>query len=100
MDNNPKFISWQIWRCYLVWDQNPYIVSLPILLLLGSTGALVLRAPSADIHSRFSFLATGVGILYSFERVVPQANIFVIQLQQWIIAFFSTALATNLIGTG
>ena len=45
-------------------------------------------------------VATGIGILYYFDRVVPEADIFVTQLQQWIVSFFSMTLATNLIGTG
>ncbi|KAF8325935.1 hypothetical protein F5887DRAFT_1199493 [Amanita rubescens] len=69
-----------IWRCYLAWDKNIFIVGFPILLLLGST-------------------ATGIGILYYFDRVVPDSDIFVTQLQQWIVSFFSMTLATNLIGT-
>ncbi|KAK2464141.1 hypothetical protein APHAL10511_003834 [Amanita phalloides] len=70
-----------IWRCYAIWDKNFFIIALPLLLLLGST-------------------ATGIGILYSFDRVVPEADIFVTQLQQWITSFFSMTLATNIIGTG
>lgn len=70
-----------IWRCYLAWDKNLFVIGFPILLLFGST-------------------VTGIGILYYFDRVVPQADIFVKQLQQWIISFFSMTLATNLIGTG
>ncbi|KAF8625050.1 hypothetical protein AX15_005580 [Amanita polypyramis BW_CC] len=70
-----------IWRCYLIWDRNLFIVGFPLLLLLGST-------------------ATGIGVLYSFSKVDPEANIFVEKLQQWIVSFFSLTLATNLIGTG
>lgn len=44
-------------------------------------------------------LASGIGILYSFARVVPQADIFVTELQNWITAFFSLTLATNIICT-
>ena len=45
-------------------------------------------------------LATGIGILYSFDKVVPQASIFVVQLGHWITAFFSMTFATNVICTG
>lgn len=44
--------------------------------------------------------ATGIGILYSFDKVVPQADIFVVQLGHWITAFFSMTFATNVICTG
>lgn len=43
--------------------------------------------------------ASGIGILYSFARVEPQADIFVIELQNWITAFFALTLATNIICT-
>ncbi|RDB26826.1 hypothetical protein Hypma_005347 [Hypsizygus marmoreus] len=68
-------------RCYLVWGSRLAVVAFPFLLLLGST-------------------VTGIGILYSFARVVPQAEIFVVELSQWIVAFFSMTLATNIICTG
>jgi len=67
-------------RCYYVWDRNLWVVAIPMLLLLGST-------------------ATGVGILYSFDKVTPEGQIFVHQLSQWIISFFSVTFATNVICT-
>ncbi|THU89262.1 hypothetical protein K435DRAFT_781700 [Dendrothele bispora CBS 962.96] len=69
-----------LYRCYLVWSRDKTIILFPALLLLGST-------------------ACGVGILYSFAKVVPEAEIFVDQLQDWIVSFFSLTLATNLICT-
>ena len=44
--------------------------------------------------------ATGIGILYSFDKVEPEASIFVVQLGHWITAFFSMTFATNVICTG
>jgi len=67
-------------RCYIVWGRRFSIIAFPLLLLMGST-------------------ATGVGILFSFARVVPEAEIFVVQLSQWIVSFFSMTLATNIICT-
>ncbi|KAI0673939.1 hypothetical protein C8Q78DRAFT_661406 [Trametes maxima] len=69
-----------LYRCYMVWG-NPLVVAVPFILLLGST-------------------ACGVGILYSFAKVVPEAEIFVDELQHWIVSFFSLTLATNIICTG
>ncbi|KAM5538492.1 hypothetical protein V8D89_007825 [Ganoderma adspersum] len=69
-----------LYRCYLVWEKKLFIIGFPFVLLLGST-------------------ATGVGILYSFDKVVPQASIFVVQLNHWITAFFSMTFATNVICT-
>ncbi|KAI0336217.1 hypothetical protein GY45DRAFT_1316329 [Cubamyces sp. BRFM 1775] len=69
-----------LYRCYLVWERQWIVVVFPCILLMGS-------------------LATGVGILYSFDKVVPQALIFVVQLGHWITAFFSMTFATNVICT-
>ncbi|KAJ8507793.1 hypothetical protein ONZ45_g9872 [Pleurotus djamor] len=67
-------------RCYLVWGRRLSVIAFPFVLLLGST-------------------ASGVGILYSMAHVVPKADIFVIQLQHWILTFFSMTLATNIVCT-
>ncbi|KAI0336216.1 hypothetical protein GY45DRAFT_590373 [Cubamyces sp. BRFM 1775] len=69
-----------LYRCYLVWN-DIRLVLVPLILLLGST-------------------ASGIGILYSFAKIVPEAEIFVTQLQRWIVSFFSFTLATNIICTG
>lgn len=69
-----------LYRCYLVWGRL-YVIIVPFILLLGST-------------------ASGIGILYSFAKVVPEAEIFVDELQHWILAFFSLTLTTNIICTG
>jgi len=70
-----------LFRCYLVWGSRYKIIAFPSLLLVGST-------------------VSGIGILYSFARVVPEAEIFVVELQNWILSFFSMTLATNIICTG
>ncbi|KAI8983404.1 hypothetical protein BD414DRAFT_418722 [Trametes punicea] len=69
-----------LYRCYLVWERKWTVIAFPCVLLLGST-------------------ATGIGILYSFDKVVPQASIFVVQLGHWITAFFSMTFVTNVICT-
>ena len=38
---NSLLIFRQIWRCYLAWDKNIFVVAFPLLLLLGSTGMLL-----------------------------------------------------------
>ncbi|KZT64356.1 hypothetical protein DAEQUDRAFT_769764 [Daedalea quercina L-15889] len=69
-----------LYRSYLVWGKKLWVIAFPFILLLGST-------------------ATGVGILYSFDKVDPEASIFVVQLGHWITAFFSMTFATNVICT-
>ncbi|KAH9923659.1 uncharacterized protein B0H18DRAFT_1120304 [Fomitopsis serialis] len=70
-----------LYRSYLVWGRKLWVIAFPFVLLLGST-------------------ATGVGILYSFDKVDPEASIFVVQLGHWITAFFSMTFATNVVCTG
>ncbi|EIN09223.1 hypothetical protein PUNSTDRAFT_134386 [Punctularia strigosozonata HHB-11173 SS5] len=72
--------SMVLYRCYLAWERKFTVIAFPLLCLFGST-------------------ATGIGILYSFDRVNPEANIFVHQLSQWITAFFSMTFATNVLCT-
>ncbi|KAF8962182.1 hypothetical protein BDZ97DRAFT_1702662 [Flammula alnicola] len=67
-------------RAYLVWGKRFYVIAFPCLLLLGSA-------------------VTGGGILFSFAKVEPEAEIFVVELGQWIVSFFSMTLATNIICT-
>ncbi|EJD00150.1 uncharacterized protein FOMMEDRAFT_30808 [Fomitiporia mediterranea MF3/22] len=69
-----------LYRCYLVWERRLIVIAFPFVLLLGST-------------------TCGVGILYSFAKVVPEAEIFVTELQDWIVSFFSLTLTTNIICT-
>ncbi|KAL5531102.1 hypothetical protein ACEPAG_3978 [Sanghuangporus baumii] len=69
-----------LYRSYLVWERKFRVIAFPCLLLLGST-------------------ACGIGILYSFAKVVPEAEIFVNELQNWIVSFFSLTLATNIVCT-
>ncbi|KAH9838081.1 uncharacterized protein C8Q71DRAFT_723302 [Rhodofomes roseus] len=69
-----------LYRSWLVWERKLWVIAFPFVLLLGST-------------------ATGVGILYSFDKVDPEASIFVVQLGHWITAFFSMTFATNAICT-
>ncbi|KAJ4483341.1 hypothetical protein J3R30DRAFT_3402085 [Lentinula aciculospora] len=66
-------------RCYIVWGRQWYTVAFPILLLLGST-------------------TSGIGILYSFAHI-GDAEVFAVQLQNWIVSFFSLTLSTNFICT-
>ncbi|PFH47786.1 hypothetical protein AMATHDRAFT_122242, partial [Amanita thiersii Skay4041] len=70
-----------LYRCYQVWGRRFEIVAFPFLLLLGTT-------------------TSGIGILYTFARVVPNAEVFVIQSRNWSLPFASLSLATNIIATG
>ncbi|KAH9923660.1 uncharacterized protein B0H18DRAFT_1120305 [Fomitopsis serialis] len=79
LSTSPRRSSAIVFSCYLVWG-TLWVIAVPFVLLLGST-------------------ASGIGILYSFAKVVPQADIFVDELQNWITSFFSLTLATNIICT-
>jgi len=68
-------------RCHIVWGRQWHIIIFPFLLLLGST-------------------VCGISILYYFAKIgEDQAQVFAMQLQNWIVSFFSLTLATNIICT-
>jgi len=68
-----------LYRCAIVWGYDWRVVAFPFLLLLGST-------------------TTAIGVLYSFAKTADGV-IFLQDLAQWILSFFSLTLATNLICT-
>jgi len=66
-----------IYRCYIVWGRNPYIIVLPILLLCGS-------------------ITSGIGI----EVVISSGtDLFASSLASWAMSFFSISLVQNVITT-
>jgi len=67
-----------IYRCSVVWQHNIWIIILPILLWV-------------------SCAVTGVGVITSFSRVSPEAQVF--SFARWVAAFFAITLATNVICT-
>ncbi|OCH89294.1 hypothetical protein OBBRIDRAFT_835928 [Obba rivulosa] len=71
-----------IYRCYILW-QSIWVVALPFLMW-------------------FAVLATGIGAV-TFCALTPvsgaHSGVFATHLGQWITAFYSSTLATNLITT-
>ena len=55
---NSLLIHWQIWRCYLAWDKNIFVVAFPLLLLLGSTG-MMLQYPVNTICRQETLIHSG-----------------------------------------
>ncbi|KAG7446120.1 uncharacterized protein BT62DRAFT_920151 [Guyanagaster necrorhizus] len=71
-----------IYRCYIVW-QNALIIAFPILGWIGTVVA-------------------GAHTIWSIARETGTINkdaIFVHQTQQWVVSFYSIALATNISAT-
>ena len=31
-------VVWKVWRCYIVWNKNWFIIGLPIIMILGEMG--------------------------------------------------------------
>jgi len=67
-----------IYRCYVVWGRNKYIIILPIFLLLGS-------------------LTSGIGIEVTIGT--EQSGLFATSLAHWATSFFSVSLVQNILTT-
>ncbi|KAK0492749.1 hypothetical protein EDD18DRAFT_452585 [Armillaria luteobubalina] len=71
-----------IYRCYIVW-QNLLVIALPVIFWIGTVVA-------------------GAHTIWSIARPIQQANpdtIFAHQTEQWVISFYSIAMATNISAT-
>ncbi|EJF59543.1 hypothetical protein DICSQDRAFT_64803 [Dichomitus squalens LYAD-421 SS1] len=69
-----------IYRAYIVW-QSPWVIVIPVLSYLGMV--------VAAIHTVWSIA----------QPTVDSSNIFLRQTGQWVLSFYSTTLATNLLAT-
>jgi len=67
-----------IYRCFIVWQRNIWVILLPLLLLV-------------------SCIVTGAGVLTNFSRISPNTEVF--SLTKWVATFFTMSLATNVICT-
>ncbi|KAI0753722.1 hypothetical protein C8Q74DRAFT_332339 [Fomes fomentarius] len=72
--------SFVTYRMYVVWNRMPFIVVLPILLLIATGVA-------------------GYGICYQLTQVTGTGAIFESNLVPWITSFFSLSLTTNVLAT-
>ncbi|KAK0191706.1 hypothetical protein F5146DRAFT_1049988 [Armillaria mellea] len=71
-----------IYRCYIVW-QSLLVIALPVVFWIGTVVA-------------------GTHTIWSIARPIEQENpdtIFAHQTEQWVISFYSIALATNISAT-
>ncbi|KAL4263549.1 hypothetical protein AB1N83_009742 [Pleurotus pulmonarius] len=69
-----------IYRCFILWNSDWRVIALPLLLLLGS-------------------FVSGCAVCALFADVGPTQSIFTSQLNPWIQAFSSIAVAQNIITT-
>jgi len=70
--------SCMIYRCFIVWQQNIWVVFLPLLLLVSCT-------------------VTGAGVVTNFSSVSPNTEVY--PFTKWVAAFCAMTLATNVICT-
>ncbi|KIK54235.1 hypothetical protein GYMLUDRAFT_249693 [Collybiopsis luxurians FD-317 M1] len=69
-----------LYRLYLVWNGDKRVV-LPLLVCFVAS------------------FGVGIGTLQAFARASPEAPVFITELQQWVVSFFSLTLATNFLCT-
>lgn len=69
-----------VYRCYIVWNYDYKIITVPIIMLLSTTVC--------------AYLA-----VYNFSQVHPGDNVFSSNIAGWGTALFSLSLATNIIVT-
>ncbi|THU98438.1 hypothetical protein K435DRAFT_660995, partial [Dendrothele bispora CBS 962.96] len=65
-----------LYRLYLVWNGDKRVVIPLLICFIASIGV-------------------GIGALQGFARASPQAPVFITELHQWIVSFFSLTLVTN-----
>ncbi|KAF4583656.1 hypothetical protein EYR38_002411 [Pleurotus pulmonarius] len=76
-----------IYRCFILWNSDWRVIALPLLLLLGSFGASARQPPDPRRN------------LTSRASATSLRSIFTSQLNPWIQAFSSIAVAQNIITT-
>jgi len=69
-----------IYRVFIVWGADYWIIIFPVLMLLGG-------------------VAAGIGACHSFAIASASAGIFKITLGNWIVSYFSITIALNVICT-
>ncbi|TFK37919.1 hypothetical protein BDQ12DRAFT_589292, partial [Crucibulum laeve] len=69
-----------LYRLYLVWNGDRRIVFPILICFIASIGV-------------------GIGALQAFARASPNAPVFISELQNWIVSFFSLTLFTNFSST-
>ncbi|KAK0205834.1 hypothetical protein DFS33DRAFT_1310119 [Desarmillaria ectypa] len=90
-----------IYRCYVVW-QSLFIIALPVVFWIGTVG---MSAFYALRHLQGIYtppLVAGAHTIWSIAKPVGQEGadtIFAHQTEQWVISFYSIALATNISAT-
>ena len=58
---------------------------------------LYYESATKDEPTFFLNLVTGVGVIISFSKISPEAQVF--SLSKWVVAFYAITLATNVICT-
>jgi len=73
--------SFFVWRCYIVWNKRWSIIVLPVIIVLGTTTAIIV-------------------VCWEFSRSEPGNVVFDSVLAPWITSAFSMTLSTTVICTG
>jgi hypothetical protein len=87
----------KIYRCYIVWDNNIWIVILPICLMIISISKLAFKAPPPNCMLTHGAVSNSVA-LHLFT-LVPLGTIFSPTLVHWMNTLYSVALVQNVFTT-
>ncbi|KAH7890367.1 hypothetical protein F5I97DRAFT_16588 [Phlebopus sp. FC_14] len=82
-----------LYRLYLVWNGDRRVVFPISICFIASIGTLHIVHTVVFLTSEF--LGVGIGALQGFARASPTTPIFITELQNWVVSFFSLTLFTN-----
>ncbi|KII91947.1 hypothetical protein PLICRDRAFT_526546 [Plicaturopsis crispa FD-325 SS-3] len=98
-----------VYRCYIVWGRNRYVIPLPLLLFLADIGAWLYSGPKADVvesavlvhlfYSRRGMTAIGIYWCYTLSLVQPGQDFETKALSTRVTAFYAITLSLNFICT-
>ncbi|KAF4566033.1 hypothetical protein EYR40_002146 [Pleurotus pulmonarius] len=91
-----------IYRCFILWNSDWRVIALPLLLLVGSIGALhPLQSPPipSDIDIAPSPTVSGYTVCARYTQVDPTVTIFHPWVKSWLEAFYSIAVVQNVMTT-
>ena len=87
----------QVYRCWIVWEKNYYIIALPLVLLISNTGTWRARYNQYAALT-WGPLVCGIYVCWLFSKIA-NASIFAARLTHFISTFFGIGLAQNIITT-
>ncbi|KAK0461851.1 uncharacterized protein EV420DRAFT_1628289 [Desarmillaria tabescens] len=83
-----------IYRLWVVWGFNYYVIIFPLLTLAGLTG-ICCKIPLRD-NDFIQMIVCGIGITYQFTQYFPGLDVFASEAGRWITCDCIFTLLTNI----